>query len=93
MVEPIHVDAWAESQPQEAWQKIEVRLGTKDPVAYEYLTTRIWVYDQEYWHQAMSILFVRRDPATKSDYKYSLSNASENTSLIRLAFMQANVTG
>lgn len=88
VVEPIRIDTWTDSQPQEAWQQIEVRLGTKDPVIYEYLTTRIWVYDQEHsvrqWY-----LIVRRDPATKSDYKYSLSNAPVNTSLERLAYMQA----
>jgi SRSO17 transposase len=88
VIEPIRVDAWAESQPQECWQRTKVRIGTKGPVEYEYLTVRIWVYDLEYgirqWH-----LIVRRDPETKSDYKYSLSNAPESTPLERLAYMQA----
>jgi len=88
VVEPVRVDVWSKSQPQEAWEKVKVRLGTKDPVEYEYLTGQIWVYHKKYgirqWH-----LVVRRDLETKSDYKYSLSNAPERTSKDRLAYMQA----
>jgi hypothetical protein len=50
---------------------------------------RIWVYSSEHnalgpWH-----LIVRRDPESKSDYKYSLSNAPADTAYHRLAYMQA----
>ena len=86
--QPIRVDSWKDAQPQDAWQKINVRQGTKGPVEYEYLLTRVWVYYAEQgirqWH-----LIVRRDPKTKSDYKYSLSNAPEDTTVERLAYMQA----
>ena len=87
--QPIRVDEWTKSQPQAAWQKIIVRQGTKGPVEYEYLIIRVWVYSSEHnalrqWH-----LTVRRDLETKSDYKYSLSNAPADTSRHRLAYMQA----
>jgi len=87
--QPVRVDEWTKSQPQVAWQKITVRQGTKGPVEYEYLFLRAWVYSPEHnalrqWH-----LIVRRDLETKSDYKYSLSNAPENTMHHRLAYMQA----
>ena len=86
--QPIRVDAWTQSQSQEAWQKIAVRQGTKGPVEYEYLIIRVWIYNSEHhalrqWH-----LIVRRDHLTKSDYKYSLSNAPADTTNKRLAYMQ-----
>ena len=86
--QPIRVDAWTQSQSQEAWQKITVRQGTKGPVEYEYLIIRVWIYNSEHhalrqWH-----LIVRRDHLTKSDYKYSLSNAPADTTNKRLAYMQ-----
>jgi len=85
---PIRIDAWTQSQPQSDWQRINVRQGTKGPVEYEYLSARVWVYYPEQgtrqWH-----LIVRRDPETKSDYKYSLSNASELTTKEHLSYMQA----
>lgn len=87
--QPVRVDEWTKSQPQIAWQKITVRQGTKGPVEYEYLIMRVWVYSSEHnalrqWH-----LIVRRDPESKSDYKYSLSNAPADTAYHRLAYMQA----
>jgi SRSO17 transposase len=86
--QPIRVDAWTQSQAQDAWQKISVRQGTKGPVEYEYLITRVWIYSFEHhairqWH-----LIVRRDLLTKSDYKYSFSNAPADTTNKRLAYMQ-----
>jgi hypothetical protein len=56
---------------------------------YEYLTMdcRIWEKDTKniyHWR-----LVVRRNPVTKSDYKYSLCNTDKSVPLQRLAFMQA----
>ena len=84
----IRVDTWAKSQPEKAWRLVTVRQGTKGPVAYEYLTKQVWVWDKDNEKPFRWWLIVRRDPKSKSDYKYSLSNASGKTSVQRLAFMQ-----
>lgn len=86
---PIRVDKWVSQQPSSAWQQVKIRESTKGHLTYEILTHRVWLYRkgdcQAYcWH-----LIVRRNPKTKSDYKYSLSNAPEKTSTKRLAYMQS----
>lgn len=86
---PVRVDAWAKRQPQSAWVKHNIREGTKGTVQYEVLTRRIWVWNQDtenyyHWH-----LVVRRNPVTKSDLKYSFSNAAKEVSAGRLAHVQA----
>lgn len=85
---PIRVDKWVAKQPEDAWVKIIVRHSTKGPLTYEYLHSRIWVWDKKEsngheWH-----LIVRRNPDSPSDYKFSFSNAPATTSLNKLAFMQ-----
>jgi SRSO17 transposase len=85
---PIRVDEWAKRQPQSAWKKQTIRESAKGYLVYEYLTTlcRVWEKDTQtvyLWH-----LIVRRNPETKSDYKYSLSNENQDVSIERLAFMQ-----
>jgi hypothetical protein len=57
-------------------------------VAYEFIFARVWIYSQEHkavrqWH-----LIVRRDIESKSDIKYTLSNASVETPKQQLAYMQ-----
>jgi SRSO17 transposase len=84
----IRVDKWAAQQPQESWQRIHVRDTTKGKLLVDILHKRLWLWDGEEpqahcWH-----LIVRREVKNKKT-KYSLSNASEDTKLRRLAFMQA----
>jgi len=86
--EPIRVDKWVAQQPENAWSKNVVRHSTKGPLTYEYLHSRIWVWNKKdtkahKWH-----LIIRRDSDSHSDYKFSLSNSAATTSLKRLAFMQ-----
>jgi SRSO17 transposase len=86
---PVRVDEWARRQPQSAWKKQTVRKSTKGYLEYEYLTIRCRVWEKDTanafeWH-----LVIRRVPDTKSDYKYSLSNAGKASTLARLAHMQA----
>jgi SRSO17 transposase len=86
---PLRVDNLTLAQPEEAWQKIAVREGAKGMIEYEYIFGRVWIYNAEHgairqWH-----LITRRDIETKSDLKYSLSNASIDTAKQRLAYMQA----
>lgn len=87
-LQPGRVDQLASAQPEAIWQKIAVREGTKGMIAYEYFFSRVWIYNEErqairQWH-----LVVRRDIETKSDYKYSFSNAPANTGKHQLAYMQ-----
>jgi SRSO17 transposase len=85
---PFRVDNFALAQPEEAWQKIAVREGAKGMVEYEFIFARVWIYSQEHravrqWH-----LIIRRDIETKSDVKYTFSNALADTAKQRLTYMQ-----
>jgi SRSO17 transposase len=85
----VRVDEWVKKQPQSAWQRIKIRKSTKGVLRYDVLNARVWVWEKDaekvfQWH-----LVVRRNPGTKSDIKYSLCNADENTTVQRLAYMQA----
>ena len=85
----VRVDEWASSQPASAWQKVWVRHTTKGQLRVEALHRRIWVREEakqreaRCWH-----LVVTREIGSPSTAKYSLSNASADTPLLRLVFMQ-----
>lgn len=81
----MRADAWVASQGPTAWRRIEIRRGTKGPMKVDVLHGRVWLYqrgdERAYeWH-----LVVTRQP---NRLKYSLSNASAETSVKRLAYMQ-----
>lgn len=81
----MRADQWVSSQSADAWQRIEVREGTKGPMEVDVLHERVWLYqkgdEQAYhWH-----LIVTRQP---NRLKYSLSNAAPETPVKRLAYMQ-----
>jgi SRSO17 transposase len=84
----IRVDKWAAQQPKDNWQRIDVRDTTKGKLLVDILHKRVWLWDGEEPHAHCWHLIVRREVKNKKT-KYSLSNASENTTLKRLAFMQA----
>lgn len=82
------VDAWAAAQPQELWQKVVVRPGTKGEVRVEALHGRVWLWDgrepkARLWH-----VVVLREVSSPETIKYVLSNAPAETSLQRLVQMQ-----
>ncbi|MDJ0891823.1 MAG: IS701 family transposase [Gammaproteobacteria bacterium] len=86
--EPVRVDQWMEAQPAAAWQRLRLRESTKGKLQVEVLHQRVWVWDGQeaearHWH-----LIVRREVKSPEKLKYSLSNASEEISLERLAQMQ-----
>ena len=86
--DPIRVDEWAARQPEDAWQMIPIRESTQGTLYAYILHQRVWVWDgaeQEAhcWH-----LIVRREINSPEEIKYSLSNAPDETSIERLAFMQ-----
>ncbi len=82
------VDEWAKTQPPEAWRKVTVRPGTKGDVRVEALQARVWLWDGSEKKARLWHLVVTRELCSPETIKYSLSNASEETSLERLAQMQ-----
>ena len=85
----IRVDKWSESQPDEDWDRIKVRDTTKGDLFVDVLHQQVWLWDGKEskarrWH-----LIVRREVNSPEKKKYSLSNTSDNTSVSRLAYMQA----
>ncbi len=86
--DPIRVDKWTNEQPESEWQRITVRKTTRGKLDVDILHMRVWLWDGEEaeahcWH-----LIVRREIASQEEIKYTLSNAPEETSTERLAFMQ-----
>lgn len=86
--DPIRVDKWAARQPEDTWQMLPIRESTRGTLSAYILQGRVWVWDggeeeAHCWH-----LIVRREIDSPKEIKYSLSNASEETSVERLAFMQ-----
>lgn len=85
----IRADVWAEQQPAERWRKIKVRESTKGTIEVELLHQRVWLYRKEdqsayCWH-----LLVRREPNSENGRtKYTLCNATADTPLRRLAYLQ-----
>lgn len=85
----IRIDKLVEKIAQKKWKAIAVRNSTKGPVVYEVYCQRIFVWQNEMKDKPRQWwLIVRRDPETKSDYKYSLSNAPVGTAIERLAEKQ-----
>jgi len=84
----VRVDKWVAEQPGESWQHIAVRESTKGWLQADFLTCRVWTWDQSENKGRLLHLIVRREIAAKEEIKYSLSNAPEGTSIDRLAFMQ-----
>ena len=84
---PVRVDSWVFKQPAKAWKRVHLRKTSKGKLKVDILYRRIFLWDGDEakphcWH-----LIVRRDIDGKK-IKYSLSNASVNTPLERLAYMQ-----
>ena len=84
----VRVDEWTRSQRAGKWRRMTLRQSTKGPVQVEVMARRVWAWDREEEEARSWWLVVRRDPQTKGELKYSLSNAPEDTSWQRLAYMQ-----
>jgi hypothetical protein len=72
----------------DAWTRCTLRESTRGPLRVDIAHRRVWVWDSEEaaarcWH-----LVVRREIGAPKRIKYSLSNASADTPLQRLAEMQ-----
>ena len=86
---PIGVRKWVKRQPASAWRKKTLRSTTKEKLVVEVLHRRVWLWDRyspiaHCWH-----LIVRREIGSPGTVQYSLSNAPAQTSVRKLARMQA----
>jgi SRSO17 transposase len=85
--ESICVCNWTKQQPESAWKRVHVENITKGKLQVAILHQKVWLWDHKTakthrWH-----LIVRKLTGT-NDIKYSLSNASLDTSLEHLTYMQ-----
>jgi len=85
----IKVEDWAKAQPATAWTRVTLRDSTQGQLRVEILHRRVWLWDgreaqARHWH-----LIIRREIASPKEIKYSLSNASAETTPQRLAQMQS----
>jgi SRSO17 transposase len=83
------VQVWTQSQPESAWKKKALREGDKGKLEVEVLHQPVWVWDKRSATASRWHLIVRREPDSPSTLKYSLCNASQRTSILKLARMQA----
>jgi SRSO17 transposase len=86
---PIEVRKWLKKQPESRWRKKTLRNTTKGNLVIEVLHQRVWLWDKKSptahcWH-----FIVRREVDSPGTLKYSLSNAPAQTSVRKLARMQA----
>jgi len=82
------IDKWISSQPESAWKRMNLRQSTKGRKYVDAIHRRVWLWDKKEdsahcWH-----LIVRREINARNEIKYSLSNAPEDTTPLRLAKMQ-----
>jgi SRSO17 transposase len=86
---PVEVRKWLKKQPASHWRKKTLRNTTRGNLVVEVLHQRVWLWDKKSpiancWH-----LIVRREVESPGTLKYSLSNAPAQTSVRKLARMQA----
>lgn len=82
------VDEWLKTQPEELWQTIVVRPGTKGELRVEALQVRVYLWDGHESKARLWHLVATRELGSPETIKYTLSNAPAETSLKRLVQMQ-----
>jgi SRSO17 transposase len=82
------VDAWAQAQPPDLWQKVAIRPGTKGELRVEALGGRVWLWDGSEQEARLWHIVATRELGSPEKIKYALSNAPAETSLERLVHMQ-----
>jgi SRSO17 transposase len=83
----IRVDKWAQSGEENQWKLYNLRPTTKGDLYLDVRHRRVWIWDGKEEEARQVHLTTTRDPETKSDIKFSLSNAVAETSPKRLAYM------
>ena len=88
-VKGVRLDKWLEKQPDTAFEKITVRDTTKGYLIAQFLQRTIWLWDGKSPEAEKVHLIIRKDKGqSQTTIKYSVSNASLETSIERLAYMQ-----
>ena len=85
----IRLDKWIQQQAKSSFKTITIRDSSKGPLTVQILHRTIWLWDGESKSVQKVQLVVRLDGSSQSKYKYSVSNAPEDTTIERLAFKQA----
>ncbi len=85
----VRVDKLASRIPNDHWKTIAIRNSSKGNLEYEYYSERIWVRPDKSDKNVYCWWLIVRRNKNKSDYKYSVSNASARTALSKLAFVQS----
>ena len=83
------MDKWIQQQAKSSFKTITIRDSSKGPLTVQILHRTIWLWDGESKSVQKVQLVVRLDGSSQSKYKYSVSNAPEDTTIERLAFKQA----
>lgn len=84
---PYQVRELVAQMPKEGWQTKTLRPSTKGWVSYTCQRRRVWIWDKGTRRVIECQLIARKEP--NGEIKYSLSNASPKTTLLRLARIQA----
>ena len=83
------VDQWVSEQQETDWQRMTLRDSSKGKLCIEVLHRRVWLWDGKETQAHQWHLLVRREIDSPETIKYTLSNAPAETSVQRLAQMQA----
>jgi hypothetical protein len=89
MPKGIRLDKWTLEQAEASFKTITIRESSKGPLTVPILHRIIWLWDGESNRVQKVHLVVRVDGSSPSQYKYSVSNAPESTTIERLALQQA----
>lgn len=85
----VRVDEWMQARPAKAWKRVEVRSTTKGLLRVEVLHQSVWVWDGHEEEAQRWRLLVRREVDCPTKIAYVLSNAGNDVTVRRLAYMQA----
>lgn len=83
------VDEWVAGLAPSAWQRVVLRESTEGRLEVEVAHQRVWLWDGKEKQARCWHLIVRRELGSPETLKYTLSNASEDLPIDRLAQMQA----
>ena len=84
---PLEVRELVEKAPESDWKTISLRQSTQGGVVYRCLRIPVWIWEKG-TRRVLPCHLVARQEIT-GEIKYSLSNASQKTTLTRLAKVQA----
>ena len=86
----VRVDQWAAAQPASAWERVEVRPGTREPLVVEAITRRVRTRDEQGRVGVEErLLILRTITEGQAKIDYCLSNARPEVELKELARVHA----